>query len=154
MINYVIGDATYPQGDGMKIVAHVCNNIGAWGAGFTGAINARWEDPETNFRWWASRGHVGKYYLGRNQYVQVEQDIYVANMVAQDGIVSADNPQPLSYYALEACLNQLNSGASYLNASVHMPRIGTGLAGGSWDEIEPIINRTLPNLSVTVYDLE
>jgi O-acetyl-ADP-ribose deacetylase (regulator of RNase III) len=40
-------------------------------------------------------------------------------------------------------------------ASVAMPRIGCGLAGGTWEEIEPIIRDTLcaQGVSVTVYDL-
>jgi hypothetical protein len=35
-----------------------------------------------------------------------------------------------------------------------MPRIGCGLAGGKWEEIEPIIERTLieADVKVTVYD--
>ena len=35
-----------------------------------------------------------------------------------------------------------------------MPRIGCGLAGGKWEEIEPIIERTLATagVEVTVYD--
>jgi hypothetical protein len=38
---------------------------------------------------------------------------------------------------------------------VHMPRIGCGLAGGQWEEIEPIIETTLgaKGVAVTVYDL-
>lgn len=28
MINYVIGDATAPQGEGPKFIVHCCNNIG------------------------------------------------------------------------------------------------------------------------------
>jgi hypothetical protein len=36
-----------------------------------------------------------------------------------------------------------------------MPRIGCGLAGGQWSEIEPIIERTLlaAGVEVYVYDL-
>lgn len=35
-----------------------------------------------------------------------------------------------------------------------MPRIGTGLAGGKWQEIETIVNDTLSaaDIAVTVYD--
>jgi hypothetical protein len=42
-----------------------------------------------------------------------------------------------------------------MRASVHMPRIGCGLAGGKWEEIEPIIERTLvaKGMTVVVYDL-
>jgi len=41
-----------------------------------------------------------------------------------------------------------------LDAFVHMPRIGCGLAGGTWDRIEPIIVRALceHDVAVTVYD--
>lgn len=44
--------------------------------------------------------------------------------------------------------------ARELGASVHMPRIGCGLAGGTWSRIEPLIERRLisAGLSVTVYD--
>src|SRR5262245_8320884 len=33
-ITYVKGDATSPQADGNKIIAHVCNDVGKWGKGF------------------------------------------------------------------------------------------------------------------------
>jgi O-acetyl-ADP-ribose deacetylase (regulator of RNase III) len=44
--------------------------------------------------------------------------------------------------------------AKELNASVHMPRIGCGLAGGEWSKVEPIIIETLckNGVEVTVYD--
>ena len=33
-IAYVQGDATQPQGTGARIIVHICNDIGGWGAGF------------------------------------------------------------------------------------------------------------------------
>ena len=36
-------------------------------------------------------------------------------------------------------------------ASVHMPRIGCGLAGGEWSQIEPLIDKTLIAAGVNVY---
>ena len=153
MINYVVGDATQPEGDGMKFITHICNNVGAWGAGFVMALSERWTEPQESFLWWAGRGKKANYVLGRNQYVQVEEDIYVVNMVAQNGTISDDNPHPISYTHLALCLQNVAAASSMMNASVHMPRIGTGLAGGSWEEIEAIINDTLSDVSVTVYDL-
>jgi hypothetical protein len=37
-----------------------------------------------------------------------------------------------------------------------MPRIGCGLAGGNWSEIEPLIEQFLcgPGVAVSVYDFE
>lgn len=41
-------------------------------------------------------------------------------------------------------------------ATVHMPRIGCGLAGGTWDKIEPLINESLVKneIETYVYDLK
>jgi len=46
--------------------------------------------------------------------------------------------------------------ATSLSASVHMPRIGCGLAGGRWDRIEPLIVATLctRDVDTTVYDFD
>lgn len=56
LLNYVKGDATSPQGDGTKAIVHVCNNIGAWGAGFVMAISRRWPEPEAAYREWYFAG--------------------------------------------------------------------------------------------------
>jgi O-acetyl-ADP-ribose deacetylase (regulator of RNase III) len=44
--------------------------------------------------------------------------------------------------------------AKKAGASIHMPRIGCGLGGGTWDMIEPILLETCEGLEVTVYDLK
>ncbi|XVV02176.1 hypothetical protein ACQPW3_33090 [Actinosynnema sp. CA-248983] len=38
-----------------------------------------------------------------------------------------------------------------LGASVHVPRIGTGLAGGRWDRVEPLVVSELVDQGVAVY---
>lgn len=35
-----------------------------------------------------------------------------------------------------------------------MPRIGCGLAGGTWARVEEVISKTLEGIPVTVYDLQ
>jgi hypothetical protein len=44
--------------------------------------------------------------------------------------------------------------ARRLQASVHMPRIGCGLAGGDWEVVGKIVEEELANtgVPVTVYD--
>ena len=41
MLRYVTGDATVPQGGGPKILVHLCNDAGGWGAGFVLAVSRR-----------------------------------------------------------------------------------------------------------------
>ena len=151
-ITYLKGDATLPEGKGKKIIAHVCNDIGRWGKGFVMAIAARWNAPEAEYRSWHQRGDG--FALGAIQLVRVGPWIWIANMIAQRGTKPSSNGPPIRYDAVETCLKQLAVRARDLGASVHMPRIGCGLEGGTWDEIEPIIQRTLvaANVDVYVYD--
>ena len=150
-IRYVKGDATCPQGGGNKIVAHVCNDVGAWGAGFVLAVSKRWPQAEAAYRGWHKFGK-----LGEIQMVVVGSDIFVANMMAQRGFGWSDGKPPICYDALRSCLKHLAITARRGNATIHMPRIGCGLAGGKWETVESIIQEELisTGLDVTVYDYE
>ena len=148
-IQYLKGDATAPQAKGIKIITHICNDIGGWGKGFVTAISKRWKQPEQEYRDWFKNKE--KFNLGEIQIVQAEGDIWVCNMIAQHKIITHSEVQPIRYDAVEECLLKLADEALQYNASVHMPRIGCGLAGGKWEEIEPIIKRTLLAKNVEVY---
>jgi O-acetyl-ADP-ribose deacetylase (regulator of RNase III) len=151
-ITYRKGDATAPQGDGPKIIAHCCNDIGAWGKGFVMALSAKWSEAEDEYRGWYEADV--DFALGEIQLVQVEPHLWVANMIGQHGIRRSKSGPPIRYDAIRECLSKLAVEAKKLSASVHMPRIGCGLAGGKWDQIEPVIVETLcaNDVAVTVYD--
>lgn len=148
-ITYIAGDATQPQAKGVKIIAHVCNDLGRWGKGFVLAISKRWSQPEEEYRAW-HRDRNG-FELGAVQFVQVEPYVWVANMIGQRGIKSGSKGPPIRYEAIETCLTHVTHKAQELSASVHMPRIGCGLAGGKWERIEPLIHSTLCAADVPVY---
>lgn len=157
-INYIAGDVTAPVGEGPKILAHLCNDAAGWGKGLVLAISRRWDEPERKYRQWARAGLLDgvPFELGRLQLVQVEEDLAVANIIGQHGYGrGAGARPPIRYDALRQGLRELRCRALELGASIHMPRIGCGLAGGRWDVVEPIIREELcaHNLSVTVYDL-
>ena len=61
----------------------------------------------------------------------------------------------LRYSALQSCLEKLAREAMKMGASIHMPRIGTGQAGGAWGLVQQLIDETLcrHGLKVTVYEL-
>jgi O-acetyl-ADP-ribose deacetylase (regulator of RNase III) len=154
-IEYIRGDATQPQARGNRIIAHVCNDLGGWGKGFVLAVSKRWPGPEAAYRAWHKDRAKNDFGLGAVQVVQVETYIWVANMVAQRGMKTGSSGPPIRYEAVRACLGKLAVEAAALGASVHMPRIGCGLAGGRWEEIEPIIRdeMTSKGVEVTIYDL-
>jgi len=154
-IQFLKGDATAPVANENSIIVHICNDLGKWGKGFVLAISKRWKLPEQTYKE-SFKGNIIPV-LGDVQFVSVSDSITVANIIGQHGVRSPRNktaPAPIRYDAVFDGLNQVMEYATKHNASVHMPRIGCGLAGGTWEKIEPIINDTLisKGIEVRVYD--
>lgn len=152
-IQYKNGDATSPSSEGNKIIVHICNDVGGWGKGFVLAISNKWEEPEKQYReWYKSKKNFS---LGQVQSVRVSDEIWVANIIGQQDIKKEkDGNPPIRYEAVKSGLEKVSDFAMETNASIHMPRIGCGLAGGTWDKIEPLIKNELceRDIKVTVYD--
>lgn len=157
MIQYLVGDATDPKVEGNKIIAHVCNDIGGWGRGFVLSLSRKFPEVERSYRRWYQEQDNHEewppFRLGEIVFVKVTPDITIANMIAQHGIMPKDDgTPPIRYGALEGCLIDVAQWArDWDHASVHMPRIGCGLAGGKWSEIEPIIQRRLIDQGIETY---
>ena len=151
-IVYLIGDATDPQGgDEMKIIPHIVNCKGAWGAGFVLALSKKWPDVEKGYKQW----HINEgkdLPLGQVQFVPAENRIEVANMVGQ----TLGGKKPIRLSAVKKCMREVFNRARQLNATIHCPRFGCGLTGSNWGEIEPLIQEEWVNkgLTVVVYDFE
>lgn len=155
-ITYVVGDATSPQGQGVKVIAHLCNDESKWGRGFVLALSKKWPEPEANYK---SLQPVGKLQLGTVQFVQLPGGIYVANMIGQRGIRTwkSGTPEavpPVRYDALYNCVEAVLKFAVANSASVHAPKFGAGLAGGDWRVVEAIIEKlsSQHGVPVTIYD--
>ncbi len=176
-IHYVKGDATNPQTSNTAIIIHVCNDVGGWGKGFVLAISRKWNQPEEAYRlWYKQQSKVitaaiqyqriesrdkyadeSKFELGKVQFVKVNETTWVANMIAQVNTKpDADGTPPIRYIFVKECLERVTAFALAHQATVHLPRIGCGLAGGQWSETEPLIKHTLIANAVdtTVYDFE
>lgn len=75
-------------------------------------------------------------------------------MIGQRGTRTGSKGVPVRYEAIDTALGSLAGKAAGLGASVHMPRIGCGLAGGKWSRVEPLVEERLvrQGIRVTVYD--
>ncbi|MBI1913279.1 MAG: macro domain-containing protein [Planctomycetes bacterium] len=155
-ITYLKGDATCPQATGNKVLCHIASDRGRWGKGFVVAISKRWKTPEEEYRRWYKERTTNDFALSAVQFVQAESQLWVANMIGQHGMTAGSEGPPIRYEAVRQCLEKVRDKALELSASVHMPRIGCGLAGGKWPEIQKIIEETLcaAGLEVFVYDFE
>lgn len=137
------GDATEPDSIAPFVIAHVVNDRArAWGKfGFAGSLGRRYPTAVPAYRAWtiASPDNL---LLGNIHLVEPEPGVWIASLVAQDGFgPSADSR--LRYPALAEALARLRDFAASKGLSVHMPRIGTGQAGGSWELIADELDRQL-----------
>ena len=153
-INFVRGDATEPRGTDSRIIAQIVNDrTQNWGGrGFAQAVGRKWPHIQEDFKRWVGQER-SRLRLGNYHFTQVDDDLGIFHMVCQHGYGSSPRPR-IRYVALEKCLRELVSFAKSSNASVHMPRIGTGQAGGSWDVIQDLIIDIVcaQGIQVTVYD--
>lgn len=154
-IDFVIGDATCPHGSGEKIIAHVVNDAAAmWGGrGFALAVRKKWPHVQDAFRQWSITNNAS-FSLGSTHTVKADDRVSVFSMIAQHGYGQSRHPR-IRYKYLEDCLAQLTEYARSLSASVHMPRIGCGEAGGNWALVEDLVRECVSDhgIPVTVYDL-
>lgn len=155
-VDYVVGDATKPQPFKSEpmIITHICNDVGGWGAGFVLALSKMSPLPERQYRNWAASEEGLR--LGSVGFVDIEDGLVVANLVGQRGHRWQDGVPPVRYPAIHFGLVTIAGYAKATGSSVHMPRIGCGLAGGEWDKIEPMLENTMLRykIGIRVYDLE
>lgn len=125
------------------VIPHVCNNAGAMSAGFVVPLCRRY--PVVKIEYASS-----KLYLGNTQFIDVEQYVCVANMIAQ---TLYDRPRPLRYDALVYCMEEVADFA--MNGyRILAPKFGSELAGGNWEFIECLIEDIWEGLDVTIVEYQ
>lgn len=154
MIYFLVGDITDID-EGNAIIAHIVNNIGAFGGGVSGAIGEMYPSARKAYLNWA-KDDVDTLELGKCLFLHVNyaDKMDVCHMVAQNGLRSNQNPSPIDMEALNTCLRTLFMTAQVANMSVHLPKIGSGLAGGNWDEILLLIEYWSDKFKVKTYIYE
>lgn len=161
---YVQGDlfsSAYYQNHEPVVIAHVCNDLGMWGAGFALTFKRRYPQAFDLFSpWFNSEKKKGQSMLGKSQVVTLVENngasLYACNMVAQAGLYSKSNPMPLQYDALQHCLSALERFCKHTNAIVYMPKIGSGLARGEWSYIYDMIvnNLSIRDVAVNIFEVD
>jgi len=111
------------------------------------AVDVRWPQARTDYMDWHREGLT----LGDIMLTGAGDRLWVAHLAAQHGVGRRNRPLRLD--ALEQCLARLADVAVEAGAGVALPRIGMGLTGGSWGDVEPLVAKLAARVPVTVYDL-
>jgi len=150
-IQYKGGDATDPrETDGYRIIAHLVNDkTPNWGGAFARAVKKKWQSAQIDFEQWA-RSDKGNLSLGKLRVFEPMNELAVATIVAQHGYGDSVKPR-IRYGALKKALDELAEIAADRNATVHMPKIGSGQAGGNWAFISELIEDALCDRGIEVF---
>jgi O-acetyl-ADP-ribose deacetylase (regulator of RNase III) len=145
----------YVQGNVLKsdasIIAHGVNCRGGFGSGVAGQIAKSYPEVKRAYLRWFEQG---KWKPGEVQVVMADDKRLFANMATQD--TYGAKGKHVIETAVKQCLDTLLTMAAKEGYTVAMPKIGSGLGGGDWDEIEPILEEVVERTgaSVEVYSLE
>ena len=143
-ITYITGDVTEPLLCGNDCIVQVVNNVGAYGAGVSGAIAKKWPSVKQRYKDYLIL-------LGNADVFGIGIGLFMANLYAQDGLKSRTNPKPIRYGKLAMALSTLELHGFN---RIHMPKIGCGLAGGDWKIVSELIQDVLVDYEQEVYVYE
>lgn len=127
------------------ILVHQVNTLGVMGAGIALQIRQKW--PRV-FEWYASLCEKGKLKLGDVMFIEVGDNLVVANLAGQStlGGIATD------YASYETALPKIASYAAEHDLPIYFPKgIGCGLAGGDWFVMLPILERHCPNSTIVEF---
>lgn len=157
MIIKVVGDITKTD---CRIIAHGVNTQNVMGSGVALALFKKWPRVKAWYHDFFEEfdpGENGEKFLGKIDEVLVNRQTgqVVVNCFTQQYFGGGDQ-RYLSYDALVSCMSKL-----YMNCEWHkvnevaIPKIGCGLAGGSWPIVKAILEDAFPpDFIVKVYVLD
>jgi len=153
-IRTVHGNVLEPRNGGAKIICQLVNDKAIrWGGGIARKMAKRFPKAEADF----SNAMIGlprDKRLGEVIFSEAEDGITIASLIAQEGFGPSLFPR-IRYAALASCFKRVALRATDKATSIHMPKIGTGAAGGDWSTIEEMLDDVMvrADLFVTVYEV-
>ena len=143
MVFYKTGDVTDAT---EQVIAHGVNCTGHFGSGVAGAIKRK--HPFVREQYLSLDEHV----LGTCQFVPYDGRIWVNAHTQQNK--GYDGKQYADLNAVAYCLVEIDN---YMHEnglnSIAMPKIGCGLGGLQWDDVEILVAGILEDYEVYIYEL-
>ena len=149
-IAYRQGSATRPNSAGNKVICQVVNDKAtSWGSGFARQVAKAFPSAQDHFKEvFISQSKSSR--LGKAIISPATENTWIASLVAQEGFGPSLFPR-IRYASLTSALEETAKFCVKVGASAHMPRIGTGQSGGSWDASVELIEESLVGKGVEVY---
>ncbi|MFW6002026.1 MAG: macro domain-containing protein [archaeon] len=134
----------------VNCIIHGCNAQGVMGAGFAKKIKQYYPEAFKKYR-----EYYEIYGLNVGDVIYSESnDKFIINAITQEKYGNDPQVRYVSYDAVDNIMKELDFALSNSYpkiTQVAMPMIGSGLANGSWDVIESIIETRIRNIQPIVY---
>ena len=133
---------------GFDIIGQGCNCFCRMGAGIAYGIAKNFPDAvrADNETECGDESKLGDYSVGYHYNDDTGKYLNILNCYTQFGHNSAE--KPVDYDAIEKVMIKINNAHKY--KSIGLPLIGCGLAGGDWNIVKEIIQKTLVDMDVTI----
>lgn len=159
MITYITGDliAAAQEAKDIRILVHLCNNIGVSGAGIIVPIFKTWPDAANLYHTISSL----EMKLG-NLTTHKSGNVIVVNLIGQEGVGPDKRGEPpVRYWSIEKGFRKIRNIYDTYKKKGHKPRViaprlGCALAGGKWPRVLQAIHNGMPlgSYNLDVYTLE
>ena len=161
MISFIDGDVTKVKIDGPYIIPHIVNHSNSLGAGVALSLAKKWPFVKNLYHSWYNDSIYTdelnddiEWMLGQVQFVQINDDVYVANMIGQatpggdiiDGVYLA----PIRWDCVREAMLRVRAFAKEHGLKIVAPYFGTELAGGTEEALLQLVNELWSELDVTL----
>ena len=141
------------------ILMHGVNCQGVMGSGIAAQIRSKWPVVFTDYEAYISkmmreRGWFPDDFLGEVVLSEVSESLVIASAFTQESFGRDKNRVYVSYYAIERVFMEAAEIAQELGLPLCFPKIGAGLANGSWEKISEIISKVegMVDVEFRLYD--
>lgn len=137
-----------------NIIGHQVNCQGVMGLGLAAKIKNKYPIVFKRYRQLVNMYNSNKkILLGTAQIIKVDENKYVANLFGQ--FYYGRGKRHTDYKSLYQALETLKQKAKKHNLTVALPYgLGCGLAGGNWNIVKGLINKTFEDYEVTIYKID
>lgn len=141
-----------------KVIAHGVNCQNAMGSGVAKALYSKWPEVKFDYHKVCTKmlQHCTNDDLLGHIFAVNSDDKLIINCFTQQNY-GYDGQVYLNYEALEMCMRGVREFCKgYSVSEVAMPKIGCGLAGGDWEKVKKILDKTFhkKHFHVKVYYLD